>query len=169
MANLFGDNWLLSLDFVIKLDISLDSRLDWLGAHLLAQSFELSDNFLEVFGSHETEDELASDEHDTLTLLLKLGSELRKEREVKGWRVMLRFDKVELGSLVGVNDVLYLEVQDLLILLLGDVGELLVLIEESMSGGLDLALVNTPGAAKIIHDFLLFVHFSDSFFMSDIV
>jgi hypothetical protein len=100
LADVLGDNWLLTLDLVIKLDILLDGRLDWFRAHLLASSFELLDEGFVLRVTNEAKDESIRVEDKTLVLFFELLGKLWKEREVKSWRILLGLHSVQLGLFV---------------------------------------------------------------------
>jgi len=169
LANFLGDDWLLPLDFVVKLDVGLSGALDWLGAVFLAHGFDLCNQLLAFVVADESENELRAHKHDALALLLELLGELGQEREVKSRRLLVRLHEEQLSGLVGVNYILDLEVEDLEVLLLGEGGQLLVLVEKPVCSGQDLSLVHAPGRAELVHDVLLFVQLLNCFLEGHVV
>lgn len=163
------DNWLLSLDLEIELDIGLLGHLDGLAGHLFASSLELLHEVFNLVGSHHSKDVVGSNENDSFLLLFKGVSELWEEREVESWGLLLGFDVVEFRISTGIYDEFHLEVKNLLVLLLGHSREFLVLVEESDSSWENLSLIDTPCITKLVHDIHLAVHDVNCSFESNIV
>ena len=63
----------------------------------------------------------------------------------------------------------HLQVEDLLILLLGLRGELLEVVEETGGGGQDLGLVHTPLVAEFLQNLMLLIKHGDSTLVGDVV
>ena len=63
----------------------------------------------------------------------------------------------------------HLQVEDLLILLLGLRGELLEVVEETGGGGQDLGLVHTPLVAEFLQNLMLLIKHGDSTLVGNVV
>ena len=72
-------------------------------------------------------------------------------------------------GLVVLEGELDLKVEDLLVLLFGLRGELLVVVEEAGGGGQDLELVDAPLVAEFLQDLVLVVQDGDRALMGNVV
>lgn len=63
----------------------------------------------------------------------------------------------------------HLQVEDLLILLLGLRGELLEVVEETGGGGQDLGLVHTPLVAEFLQNLMLLIKHRDSALVGNVI
>jgi len=160
------DHRLLPLLLKVKLDLILTPCLHLLCRVLLAQSLKLSD-LKECWLPEKPHNERIAHEHYPLFLPLNLFSELWQEREVDSGIVLFRVHEVE--GLVVLEGELDLKVEDLLVLLLGLRGELLVVVEEAGGCGEDLELVDAPLVAEFLQDLVLVVQDGDRALMGNVV
>jgi len=70
LADLFGDNRFLSLNFKVELNAVLGDNFDGFAAHSLADCLEFGQEVFVVLGSEQTNDEIFSEENNALFLFL---------------------------------------------------------------------------------------------------
>ena len=70
LADFFGNNRFLSLNFEVELNAVLGDNFDGFAAHTLADCLEFGQEVFVVLGSEQTNDEILSEENDAFFLFL---------------------------------------------------------------------------------------------------